>query len=220
MNGSDARRAMLDAIHAATEGIRDEDPTAAHAALARPYRQVGERNASARLDLLEERLVDYGVDVSRLRSSDVADSIHAELSRRRFTKVVTPAGFPEAYAKGIGERERIPDDATPRELDHAHAAVSTCAVAMAETGTIALDAGAGQGRRAASLVPDVHLCVVHASQVVATVPEATARLEAAVKAGAPITWISGPSATSDIELVRVAGVHGPRTLLVLLVTDA
>ena len=220
MSGDDARRAMLDAIHASTEGVRDDDPAAAHAALTRPYRQVGERDAAARLDLFEERLVDYGVDVSRLRAGDVASAIDEELARRRASKVVVPLGFPEAYGVGIGARERLADDASARELDAADATVSTCAVAIAETGTIALDAGAGQGRRAASLVPDVHLCIVHASQVVATVPEATTRLEAAVQAGAPITWISGPSATSDIELVRVAGVHGPRTLLVLLVTDA
>ena len=105
------------------------------------------------------------------------------------------------------------------ELDQVDAVVTTCAVAVAETGTIVLDAGRGQGRRAISLVPDHHVCIVMESQVVATVPEAVKAVEGSVKRGQPLTWISGPSATSDIELNRVEGVHGPRRLDVILVAD-
>lgn len=104
----------------------------------------------------------------------------------------------------------------PTELDALDAVLTTCAVACADTGSIALDGGLGQGRRAIALVPDVHVCVVTAEQIVETVPELVAALADSVRAGRPIVLVSGPSATSDIELNRVEGVHGPRTLIVLI----
>lgn len=216
----DARRIVLDRIARATADVRDDDPPAAHAALDRDYRHRDDLNEPGRLDLLEARLVDYGVDVVRTRASDLTDVLTAELTRRRARRVVVPKGSPDAWLAAVEGGVRLRDDADPTLLDDADATLSGCAVAVADTGSIVLDGGPGQGRRAATLVPDVHLCVVPASRVVGLVPEAVARLHDAVAAGAPLTWISGPSATSDIEMIRVAGVHGPRTLVVFLVRDA
>ena len=216
----DARRIVLERVARATADVRDDDPQAAHDALAREYRQSDDLNAAARLDLLEARLVDYGVDVVRTRASDLVGALSAELTRRRARRVVVPEGAPDAWLATVEGRVRVPGDADAIVLDDADATLTGCAVAVADTGSIVLDGGPGQGRRAATLVPDVHLCVVPASRVVGLVPEAVARLHDAVAAGAPLTWISGPSATSDIELIRVAGVHGPRTLVAFLVRDA
>jgi L-lactate dehydrogenase complex protein LldG len=115
--------------------------------------------------------------------------------------------------------EAVPDSGLDaHELDRLDGALTGCALAIAETGTVVLDGGPGQGRRALTLVPDLHLCVVEEERVVGIVPEAVAALEDAVRDGRPLTFVSGPSATSDIELSRVEGVHGPRTLVMVLVS--
>ncbi len=215
-----ARNAVLAAIERATHQVRDADPAAAHDALTRGYRQRGGASLPECLERLEERLEDYGVRVTRTTADGLPAAVAAWVAERGVQRWVVPPGVPEVWLSSVRGVEAIADDAGPRELDGADAVVTSCAVAVAETGSIVLDAGPGQGRRAATLVPDVHLCVVPASLVVELVPEAVAGLADAVTGGRPLTWISGPSATSDIELVRVAGVHGPRTLAVLLVEDA
>ena len=182
----------------------------------RGYRTSGEHGPGAAelLDLLEDRLVDYRAGVTRCTPDTLPAAVADVLARTApGGRVVVPPGLPAAWTAGA---DVLRDDGTTgtAELDTVAGVVTACAVAVAETGTIVLDAGSDQGRRALSLVPDLHLCVVRADQVVQTVPEAVARLEAT----RPLTWISGPSATSDIELSRVEGVHGPRTLEVLLVT--
>jgi L-lactate dehydrogenase complex protein LldG len=180
----------------------------------RGYRTRGERDRLALLDLLSERLTDYRASVRRAAAAGLATAIGAALTERGARRVVVPLGLDlPALPAGV---EAVPDAGlTPQDLDALDGVITGAAVAIAETGTIVLDGSPDQGRRAITLVPDYHLCIVHATQVVELVPEAVARL--AANAGRPLTWISGPSATSDIELSRVEGVHGPRTLEVILV---
>jgi L-lactate dehydrogenase complex protein LldG len=131
--------------------------------------------------------------------------------------VIVPRGLPDSWLPGDLDTVRDEPALSARELDGVDAVVTGAAAAIAVTGTIVLDHTAGQGRRALTLVPDLHVCVVTEDQVVGDVPEAIAALQTSVRSGRPLTWISGPSATSDIELARVEGVHGPRTLRVILV---
>lgn len=167
----------------------------------------------ALVDLFARRVADYRAEV--VRCTDVGAAVGAACARHGARDVVVAPGVPPAWrAEGVRWR---PEPPTLAELDGAAGVLTAAAVAIAETGTVALDHAPDQGRRALSLVPDLHLCVVRAEQVVATVPEALGRLRAAVERGRPITLISGPSATSDIELERVEGVHGPRRLVVLVV---
>lgn len=185
--------------------------------VARDYLTRDALSEEERLELFALRAEDYRVTVRRCAERELAQSL-AQLSQARGARrLVVPADLPAAWrAPGL---ELLPDEALPYEaLEQADGALTGCALAIAQTGTIVLDGGAAQGRRALSLLPDYHLCVVFASQLVGLVPEALERLEASARAGRPITFISGPSATSDIELSRVEGVHGPRTLEVLLVT--
>ncbi|GAB2969856.1 lactate utilization protein C [Amycolatopsis acidiphila] len=163
--------------------------------------------------LAAERIADYRAEVRRISEEQLPEFVAETLRRREVRTVVAPAGLPREWrVEGVRWLTDEPP-LTVDELDAADGVLSACAVTIAETGTIVLDGGPGQGRRALTLVPDYHLCVVRAAQIVATVPEAVARLEPT----RPLTFISGPSATSDIELDRVEGVHGPRTLDVLLI---
>jgi L-lactate dehydrogenase complex protein LldG len=173
----------------------------------RRYRVADATPAS--LELFVDRVEDYRARVHRVAPADVAATVAALAAGR----LVVPAGFPEQWLTGVDVVPDLPS-LSAAELDALDGVVTSCALAIAETGTIVLDGGPGQGRRALTLVPDHHVVVVRAEQVVATVPQANARLDAR----RPQTWISGPSATSDIELQRVEGVHGPRLLDVVLVS--
>jgi L-lactate dehydrogenase complex protein LldG len=172
------------------------------------YRRSGVLDARARLDLFAERVADYRAEVLRVPAASVGETV-AELAGGRALGV--PAGLRRQWRPPCA----VEDDALSLvELDALDGVVTGCTVAIAETGTIVLSGGADEGRRALTLVPDVHICVVEAEQVVETVPEAFDRL--ASHATRPLTFVSGPSATSDIELRRVEGVHGPRRLVVVL----
>jgi L-lactate dehydrogenase complex protein LldG len=206
-----ARGEMLARIRSARAGAALVEPV-------RAYRARGEHDpgSDALLDLLEDRLLDYKAAVRRsddagLRAA-VAEALDQALAATGATgPVLLPPELPSEWAP-----DGRADDGTltATELDRYAAVVTACRVACAETGTIVLDGTPDQGRRAITLVPDVHVCVVRADQVVHSVPEMMARLTAV----RPTTFISGPSATSDIELDRVEGVHGPRTLSVVLVS--
>jgi L-lactate dehydrogenase complex protein LldG len=191
----------------AVGGIRPDGPVPAG------YRTRGDVSGLQLLDLLAGRLADYRAIVRRASPATLAGEVGAALAERGARRIVVPPGL-ELELPGWAD-VTVDSGLTPAELDSFDGVVSRAAVAIAETGTIVLDGSPGQGRRAITLVPDYHLCVVEASQVVHLVPEAVARLASA--AGRPLTWISGPSATSDIELERVEGVHGPRILEVILV---
>ena len=179
----------------------------------RRYRSSAGLGTGALIGLLTERLRDYGTVVRRCPPSGVPAAVGEALAGRGARRVVVPAGFELPGLDAPGVTLLADDGLSPRALDAADGVITTAALAIAETGTIILDGGPGQGRRALSLVPDYHLCLLRAGQIVGIVPEALDRLPP----GRPYTWISGPSATSDIELDRVQGVHGPRTLEVILI---
>lgn len=178
--------------------------------------ETSTRLREAVVEQFAEFAAEYRARVTRATVIDLPGVIDALLRERGSERVVVPADFPPELIPRFASVFR--DEALGTStLNTMHAVVTTSAVGVAETGTVVLDHGAGQGRRALSLVPDHHVCVVFEHQVVDSVPEAVARLGDAVREGRPLTWISGPSATSDIELSRVEGVHGPRVLDLVLV---
>ncbi|MER0449474.1 LUD domain-containing protein [Streptomyces sp. Edi4] len=171
---------------------------------------------AALLDLLHDNLADYRALVHRADPAGVAPLVARLLAARGAKSVLVPAGLPDAWLADT-DCVRVADrvEATAAELDAVDSVITGCALAIAETGTLVLDAGPAQGRRRITLVPDHHICVVRApEQIVASVPRAMSRLDPR----RPLTWLSGPSATSDIELDRVEGVHGPRALEVILLS--
>ena len=172
------------------------------------------------VDIVErfvERISEYKTTVRRVSAAGVSEAIADQLRSRGLRRVAAPPDLPDEWRPS--ESEFVTGALDALALDRMGGAVTGCALAIAETGTIVLDGGPRQGRRALSLVPDYHLCLVEEGQIVGTVPEAMARIAPTVKRMLrPVTFVSGPSATSDIELSRVEGVHGPRILDVLVVS--
>jgi len=199
--GVSAREEVLARVRRALGGaVRDTQVPRAYAR---------ERTLVDPVGLFCERVADYRARVTRCGGDEVAAAVEAAL--RGTERVVVPRDVPDGWARRVWQR--VQDPGTAAGLDRVDAVLTTATVGIAVTGTVVLDHGPGQGRRALTLVPDRHVCVLRADQVVADVPAAVALLDPL----RPQTWVSGPSATSDIELSRVEGVHGPRTLHVIVV---
>jgi L-lactate dehydrogenase complex protein LldG len=183
--------------------------------VAREYRQAGEPVDFDPVELFCEVVADYDATVRRVSEAGLLEALGETCRARGATRLVVPPGAPWQ----VGGVELVADEPPlgPRDLDALDGVLTGCAVAIAQTGTIVLDGAGESGRRAITLVPDLHLCVVRAEQVVPAVPDAIAAVAPAVADGRPVTFVSGPSATADIELNRVQGVHGPRTLDVFVV---
>jgi len=179
-----------------------------------PRRYRGPRVEDGVVDRFCERVAEYRASVARVSAADLPATVTRLCDERRARRIAVPPGAP-CVPSGV---ELVVDEPplSPQALDRLDGVLTGCALAIAETGTIVLDGGERSGRRALTLVPDWHICVVEAGAVVAGVPDAVAALVPAAAEGRPITLVSGPSATSDIELDRVEGVHGPRTLDVLV----
>jgi L-lactate dehydrogenase complex protein LldG len=177
----------------------------------RSYHPAGA--AAVDLDLFCERVADYRAEVHRVSAGELEAALAEAAGRLGLRRVGT------TLEHDLGDVELVRDEPalSIADLDGLDGVLTGCALGIAETGTLVLDGAGSSGRRALTLVPDVHLCVIAEDQVVASVPDAVARLAEAAAAGRPITLVSGPSATSDIELDRVEGVHGPRTLEVFVV---
>ncbi|MBL1073552.1 LUD domain-containing protein [Nocardia sp. 2] len=170
------------------------------------------------VSLFIERLKHYGAQSHRVHAAALPDTIAAALRGRDAHSVIAPAGVPASWLAGWAAEpgNRVLSDdpqLSPAELDAVDAVVTGCAAAVADSGTVVLDGGPGQGRRAPTLVPDCHICVVRAEQIASSIPEIIGLLDPQQ----PHTWFSGPSATVDIEMIRVQGVHGPRRLVVVIV---
>jgi L-lactate dehydrogenase complex protein LldG len=182
----------------------------------RGYRRIGALTVDACAKMFATRVADYRAEVREVAAADIPTAIASVCLELGVVRLGVPAGFPvELRPDSLDVVED--HDLSPRELDALGGVATGCTVAIAETGTIILAGGSAEGRRALTLVPDLHICVIRRDQIVELVAEAHAMLDDLVKQGRrPLTFISGPSATSDIELSRVEGVHGPRTLVALI----
>ena len=214
-----SREDLLRRIRAAIGDVPVTDAAAVRSewdALPRNYRRTASLEREAILEMLEDRLRDYDASVVRAKTGEISEAIGKILTERGKRRIVIPVGLAEALGETLppGFEFVVDEGLTSAKLDAFEGVLTASTVAIAETGTIVLQNVPGQGRRAPTLIPDYHLCVVRADAVVETVPEAMLRLQAT--ASLATTFVSGPSATADIEMTRIKGVHGPRFLDVIL----
>lgn len=211
-----SRDLILGRVRRALADVPRDDPPYDQAVDRDYLREHGNRGVEETVELLAENLADYRAIVHRCTADELPTVLAGILTAHGSASVVVPPGLPPEWLSA-SDIAQVEDSAvsTAYDLDAIDSVVTACSLAVAETGTLVLDGGPDQGRRRITLVPDHHVCVVRVpGQVVSSVPQAFERLDPA----RPLTWISGPSATSDIELDRVEGVHGPRTLEVILVS--
>lgn len=210
-----AREEILRRIRAAKGGVATaETARDGWNVVDRSYRREATRSREVILELLVDRLLDYDAHVVRAMHVDVRTVAARMLGERKVKRMVVPQGLPMEWLPA-GVEFVVDEGLAATELDRVDGVMTGATLAIAETGTVVLQNVAGQGRRAVTLVPDYHLCVVRAEDVVETVPEAMDRLQGTAKLAT--TFVSGPSATADIEMTRIKGVHGPRFLDVILV---
>ena len=210
MTTTSSRQAILNRIHAATRA--DENR---YADLPRNYIHAGSLDAVARIRLMTERLREYGAEVVETSPTDLPQVVvhQARLSGRHH--FVAPAGLPPHWL-GDGVSWKVDTNLSYDEIEHCGGVVTSASAGIADSGTIVLHHGPLEGRRVITLLPDFHLCILREEQIVETLPEYFARLP---QPPSLATYISGPSATADIEMTRIKGVHGPRFLSVILVRD-
>ena len=214
---NNAREEVLRRVREALQDVPAQEQPAA-GTIERNYRHRGSAEHEEMIEQFIERVADYKVTVQRVEEQALPGAIAERCTARSIQRLAVPADLPESWLPTTVELLRDDGRLTNEQLDQSSGVLTGCALGIAQTGTLVLDGGASQGRRVLTLLPDYHLCVIFEDQIVDLVPEAIARLaDAARLYHRPITFISGPSATSDIELNRVEGVHGPRTLDVLVV---
>lgn len=212
---ADSRKLVVNCIRAATRSfaVTADQVACAYTALSREYVSRGSMSAEARLERMAERLREYDAEVVKCTPDELANAIRTQLATSGRRKFVAPEGLPKEWL--AEEFDWMIDRNLPApEVEQAEGVVTACFCGVAESGTIVLHHSALEGRRVITLLPDWHLCVLRASQVVETLPEYFGRCKHPPKL---VTWISGPSATADIEMMRIKGVHGPRFLHVILV---
>lgn len=217
-----SRQIILNSIQAGTRSAADREQRAAdYAALPRPYAHAGKLDSASTIELLIHRLREYGAEVKECAPDEIAATIASQIAAENAASgrqhFVAPPGLPAEWLTGGTKIDwKIDNGLSAEEIDRADGVLTAAFCAIADSGTIALHHSPTEGRRILTLLPDWHLCVLRASQLVETLPEYFARCPDPPPLA---TWISGPSATADIEMTRIKGVHGPRFLHVILVRD-
>jgi L-lactate dehydrogenase complex protein LldG len=210
-----AREEILSRLGLSADTSTESERKSERGSIQRSFRLTGTLSTQERMKLFIDRLHDYGAGVHETDQANLPAVVSSVLKGRGKSSLHFPAGFPNAWRPS--EFSFIEDhQLSYDQLDHSEGVITGCTLAIALTGTIVLQSEAHEGRRALTLIPDYHLCIVRSEQIVELVPEAMAKLMAS--STKPTTLISGPSATADIEMKRVQGVHGPRVLDVIIVT--